>query len=164
MNRILNRSLRSAAFLYVAAALAGFPAYADHFDNWVEIKAPHFTVISNAGERDAKRIAGQFEEVRGMFEQSFPKLRVDFGKPTIVFALKNEDSLKLLMPNYGQNKNAVKLAGFYRTAYDKNYAVIRTDVTGSGANEFHALYHEYAHGLFRLNYRGLPLSLDEGLA
>jgi len=137
---------------------------ADHFDNWVEVKSPHFTVISNAGEHEAKRIAAQFEDVRGMFQQSFPKLHVDYGKPAVVFALKNEDSLKLLIPNYGQNKNAMRLAGFYRTTYDKNYAVIRTDVTGTGANEFHALYHEYAHGLFRLNFRGLPLWLDEGLA
>ena len=137
---------------------------AEHRDTWIEIRAPHFTVLTNAGEHEGRRIARQFEEVRAMFEQSFPKLRVDFGKPTIVFALKNEDSLKLLMPSYGQNKNAMKIASFYRVTYDRNYAVIRTDVTGSGENQFHALYHEYAHGLFRLNYRGLPLWLDEGLA
>jgi tetratricopeptide (TPR) repeat protein len=100
-----------------------------------------------------------------MFEQSFPKLRVDSGgKPTIIYALRNEDSLKLLMPNYGQNKNAMKLAGQYRPSSDKNFAIVRTDVTGTGSNPYHVMYHEYAHGLFRLNYRGLPLWLDEGLA
>ncbi|HWZ97013.1 MAG TPA: hypothetical protein VN025_04560 [Candidatus Dormibacteraeota bacterium] len=164
MNRIINRSLKAAFFIFVGVLFSGLPVSADHFDNWVEIKAPHFIVISNAGEREGRRIAKQFEDVRGMFEQSFPKLRVDFGKPTIVFALKNEDSLKLLIPSYGQNKNAMKIAGLYKTSYDRNYAVIRTDVTGTGATEFHALYHEYAHGLFRLNYRGLPLWMDEGLA
>lgn len=163
MNFSPNQAFKSLCFLAFALLCAAC-ALADNFDNWVEVKSPHFTVITNAGEREGKRIAGQFEDVRGMFEQSFPKLRVDFGKPTIVFALKNEDSLKLLIPNYGQNKNAMKLAGLYKTSYDRNYALIRTDVTGTGATEFHALYHEYAHGLFRLNYRGLPLWLDEGLA
>jgi hypothetical protein len=164
MNRTLNKKSTAALFTVLAAGLSACPAYPDQHDHWVEIKAPHFTVISNAGEHDGRRIAAQFEDVRGMFEQSFPKLRVDFGKPTVVFALTNEDSLKLLLPSYGQNKNAMKIAGLYKTAYDVNYAVIRTDVTGTSANEFHNLYHEYAHGLFRLNYRGLPLWLDEGLA
>src|SRR5262249_22459867 len=75
-----------------------------------------------------------------------------------------EESLKLFLPGYGQNKGATKLAGLYRQASDKNFALIRTDVQGTGSNPYHVVYHEYAHGLFRLNYRGLPLWLDEGLA
>ncbi len=157
-------ALGASWILFLCGVLAASQARAEHHENWIEIKSPHFTVYSNAGEREGRRVAAQFEEIRGMFEQSFPKLRVDSGKPTIVYALKNEDSLKLLIPNYGQNKNAAKLSGFYRPSYDKNYAIVRTDVTGTGSNEFHVMYHEWAHGLFRLNYRGLPLWLDEGLA
>ena len=137
---------------------------AEHRDNWIEIKSPHYTIYSNAGEHDGRRVAAQFEEIRSLFEQSFPKLRVDFGKPTIVYVLKDENSLKLLMPTYGQNKNSMKLAGFYQLSNDKNFAVVRADVTGTGANPYHVMYHEWAHGLFRLNYRGLPMWLDEGLA
>ena len=152
--------------LLLAAVLGtARPARAEHRENWIEIKSPHFTVYSNAGEHDGRRVAAEFEQIRAMFEQSFPKLRVDSGgKPTVIYALKNEDSLKLLMPNYGQNKNAAKLAGFYHGTYDKNFAIVRIDVTGTGSNAYHVMYHEYAHGLFRLNYRGLPLWLDEGLA
>jgi hypothetical protein len=137
---------------------------AEHRENWIEIKSPHYTIYSNASEHDGRRVAAQFEEIRALFEQSFPKLRVDFGKPTIVYVLKDENSLKLLMPTYGQNKNSMKLAGFYQLSNDKNFAVVRADVTGSGANPYHVMYHEWAHGLFRLNYRGLPMWLDEGLA
>jgi tetratricopeptide (TPR) repeat protein len=137
---------------------------AEHRENWIEIKSPHYTIYSNAGEHDGRRVAAQFEEIRSLFEQSFPKLRVDFGKPTIVYVLKDENSLKLLMPTYGQNKNSMKLAGFYQLSNDKNFAVVRADVTGTGANPYHVMYHEWAHGLFRLNYRGLPMWLDEGLA
>jgi tetratricopeptide (TPR) repeat protein len=137
---------------------------AEHRENWIEIKSPHYTIYSNASEHDGRRVAAQFEEIRSLFEQSFPKLRVDFGKPTIVYVLKDENSLKLLMPTYGQNKNSMKLAGFYQLSNDKNFAVVRADVTGTGANPYHVMYHEWAHGLFRLNYRGLPMWLDEGLA
>ena len=160
------RAWRAGLSLALFAVLCtAFHAGADHHENWIEIKSPHFTAYSNAGESEGRRVAAQFEQIRALFEQSFPKLRVDSGdKPTILYALRNEDSLKLLMPTYGQNKNAMKIAGFYFASGDKNFAVVRTDVTGSAANQFHVMYHEYAHGVFRLNFRGLPLWLDEGLA
>ena len=152
------------------AALAALSAAAqitraEHHESWIEIKSPHFTVYSNAGEHDGRRVALEFEEIRAMFEQNFPRLRVDAGgKPTIIYALRNEDSLKLLLPTYGQTKNGMKIAGQYHSTYDKNFAVVRTDVVGGAQSPYHVMYHEYAHELFRLNYRGLPLWLDEGLA
>jgi Protein of unknown function (DUF1570) len=159
--RFWHRTLGTACLLIFAAA---GEMHAEHRENWIEIKSPHYTIYSNAGEHDGRRVAAQFEEIRALFEQSFPKLRVDFGKPSIVYVLKDENSLKFLMPAYGQNKNSMKLAGFYQLSNDKNFAVIRADVTGTGVNPYHVMYHEWAHGLFRLNYRGLPMWLDEGLA
>jgi tetratricopeptide (TPR) repeat protein len=164
---MITSSLRSAgATLLVALVFLGSPlrSSAEHKENWTEIRSPHFTVISNAGEHDGRRIALQFEQVRAMFEQLYPKQKVDSGKPTIIFALKNEDSLKLLLPSYGQNSKAMHLAGFYHPAYDKNFAVIRADVGGGGPLNFRSLYHEYTHAFFRYNFRGLPVWLDEGLA
>ena len=157
--------MRTLAALLAALLAGAQSAYGEHHENWIEVKSPHFTVYSNAGEHDGRRVALEFEQIRAMFEQNFPKLRVDSGgKPTIIYALKNEDSLKLLIPSYGQNKNAMKVAGEYHPTYDKNFAVVRTDVVGSAGSPYHVMYHEYAHELFRLNYRGLPLWLDEGLA
>jgi len=66
--------------------------FGEHDDSWIEIRSPHFTVLSNAGESEGRKTALQFEEVRALFHQGFPKLRVDSGKPTIVFAIKNEDA------------------------------------------------------------------------
>src|SRR5690242_16011725 len=79
----------------------------DLAQNWVEIRSPHFTVLCNAGEREGRHVAVQFEQVRELFEAAFPKIRVDFGKPTIVFALKNENSLKMFLPSYGSDHNAM---------------------------------------------------------
>lgn len=159
--RFCHRALGIACLLIFASA---GEMHAEHRENWIEIKSPHYTIYSNAGEHDGRRVAAQFEEIRALFEQSFPKLRVDFGKPTIVYVLKDENSLKLLMPTYGQNKNSMKLAGLYQLSNDRNFSVVRADVTGTGTNPYHVMYHEWAHGLFRLNYRGLPMWLDEGLA
>jgi hypothetical protein len=150
--------------LGLALPLASRPSPAEHRDTWIEIQSPHFTVLSNAGEYEGRKAALQFEEIRALFLHLYPTLRVDSGKPTIVFAIKNEDSLKLFIPSYGQNSKSMHLGGFYHPSYDKNFAVIRTDIRGTGPLGNHTLYHEYTHAYFRYNFRGLPLWLDEGLA
>ena len=66
--------------------------------------SPHFTVISNAGDKDARKIANQFEQFHEVFHNSFPSLRLDLGRPLIIFAVKNEDSLKKLLPGYWEAK------------------------------------------------------------
>jgi tetratricopeptide (TPR) repeat protein len=164
MHKQLPLWIRAMSIACLMLLLFSSAMRAEHHENWIEIKSPHYTIYSNSGEHDGRRVAAQFEQIRALFEQSFPKLKVDFGKPTIVYVLKDENSLKLLMPSYGQNKNAIRIAGQYHLSNDKNFAVVRADVTGTGTNPYHVMYHEWAHGLFRLNYRGLPLWLDEGLA
>src|SRR5713226_4192997 len=162
----MTNRLRPALFFCVGLVVffAPRPSPAEHHDTWLEIQAPHFTVLSNAGEYEGRKAALQFEEIRALFQHLYPTLRVDSGKPTIVFALKNEDSLKLFIPSYGQNSKGMRLGGFYHPSYDKNFAIIRTDIRGTGPLGFHTLYHEYTHAYFRYNFRGLPMWLDEGLA
>jgi tetratricopeptide (TPR) repeat protein len=158
--------LRPALLLCLGFALLLAPdlSVAEHHENWIEIQSPHFTVLCNGGEYEGRKAALEFEEIRALFQHMYPKSRVDSGKPTIVFALKNEDSLKLLVPAYGQNSKAMHLGGFYHPSYDKDFAVIRTDIRGTGPLGNRALFHEYTHVFFRNNFRGLPMWLNEGLA
>ncbi len=152
-------------FVFTIAMLSlSTPVPAEHMENCVEVRSQHFTVLSNGGGHEGRTVALQFENIRALFLHLYPNLRADSGKPTIVFALKNEDSLKLLIPAYGQNSKAIKLGGFYHVGYDKNFAVIRTDFRTIGAIPCHSLYPEYTHAYFRYNFRGLPIWLDEGLA
>lgn len=133
-------------------------------DSWLEIRTPHFTVSSNAGEKEARRIANQFEEIRAVFHSAFPALRVDPGEPLLIIAVKNEDSLKVLLPDYWTTKDRAHPAGLYLPRRDESFAILRTDVTGSAENAYHSLYHEYTHAIMRLNFNGLPVWLNEGLA
>jgi tetratricopeptide (TPR) repeat protein len=159
--------LSSSLFICLCFALLFFgsrPSPAEHRETWIEIQSPHFTVLSNAGEDEGRKAALQFEQIRALFLHLYPTLRVDSGKPTIVFAIKNEDSLKLFIPSYGQNSKGMHLGGFYHPSYDKNFAIVRMDIRGNGPLGNRTLYHEYTHAYFRYNFRGLPLWLDEGLA
>jgi len=137
---------------------------AEHPGAWVEVRSPHFTVASNAGEKEARRIAAQFEAIRAAFRNAFPELRVDAGKPMSVLALADADSMKEFLPDFWAAKDGVRPAGLFLGSFDKNYAVLRLDANGTGENPFHSLYHEYMHAILRVNFRKLPLWLNEGLA
>lgn len=163
MKLALSQFSRLALFLAILLLVHPAPTSpADHFDNWVEVRSPNFTVVSNAGDREARRIAAQFEEIREVFHAAFPTLRTDLGKPVLIFALKNEDSIKSLLPAYWETKGHSHPAGFYVTREERDFVLVRTDLEGE--NPYEIAYHEYTHALVRLNFRDIPVWMNEGLA
>ena len=163
MKLTLSQFSRLALFLAILLLVHPAPTSpADHFDNWVEVRSPNFTVVSNAGDREARRIAAQFEEIREVFHAAFPTLRTDLGKPVLIFALKNEDSIKSLLPAYWETKGHSHPAGFYVTREERDFVLVRTDLEGE--NPYEIAYHEYTHALVRLNFRDIPVWMNEGLA
>jgi tetratricopeptide (TPR) repeat protein len=155
-----TRPLLHAAILFALALL--IPRALPAKDTWIEVRSPNFTVISNAGEGSARKIAEHFEEFRELVQNAFPKMRVDLGKTLIIFALKNEDSMKVFLPAFWEVKGHTHPAGIYQPGEDKHFVAVRTDI--EGPNPYEVVYHEYTHALMDLNYRGLPLWLGEGLA
>jgi Flp pilus assembly protein TadD len=129
---------------------------------WLEVRSAHFVVSTNAGEKEARRIADQFEQIRTLFHSAFPTLRVDPAQPVLILAAKNENTMKMLLPEDWEVKGHVHPAGLYQQGEDKHYVILQLD--SGGTNPFHALYHEYTHALMHLNFSGLPLWLDEGIA
>jgi len=153
--------------LLFTAALSGillgfWPASASAKESWVEVRSPNFTVLSNAGEKEARRVADQFEQFREVFHATLPQFRVDLGKPLFIFAVKDEDSLKLLLPAYWETKGHMHPAGFYSPGEESHLVAVRTGLEGEIPYEI--VYHEYTHAIMDLNVRGLPLWLGEGLA
>lgn len=140
--------------------LAAFASAADK-SPWIEVRSANFIVTGNAGAKQTRRIAGQFEQIRAVFKSAL-KMKVDPGKPVIVLALKDEESMRALIPEYWATKGSVHPAGVFFAGTDKHYVILRTD--SPGENPFQVLYHEYVHMLVDLNYRSLPLWLNEGLA
>jgi tetratricopeptide (TPR) repeat protein len=150
-----------AILLTILAHAEGFGA-GDPNQGWIEVRSPHFVVASNAGEKEARRIADQFEQIRTLFHTAFGSLRVDPAQPVVILAAKNENTMKMLLPEDWEVKGHVHPAGLYQQGEDKHYVILQLD--SAGANPFHSLYHEYTHALMHLNFTGLPLWLDEGLA
>jgi tetratricopeptide (TPR) repeat protein len=142
--------------------LYGRGAAGDRADQWIEVRSPHFVVASDVGEKRARRIAQQFEQLRGVFHSSFPAFRADPGQPIQIIAVKDEDAMKEWLPQYWQDKGFLHPSGLYSGQEDKHFVLLRMDATED--NPYHTICHEYAHALLYLNFRSLPLWLNEGLS
>jgi tetratricopeptide (TPR) repeat protein len=152
------------AVVLCALAAIGWPAQA-HEDKWVQVTSPHFTISSNAGEKEARRIAAQCEDIREVFHDDFPNLLVDGGIPTFVIAVKNEDSLKALLPDFWNEKNRVHPGGVFQAGADEDWIALRTDLpVREGINPYIGLYEDYVFSILRLNYSALPAWLRVGVA
>lgn len=129
---------------------------------WLEVCSPHFTVVSNAGERWAKQVAREFEQIRSVYQKALPRVRVDPAQPIIIMAVKDEEGLKELLPEFWETKDRFRPAGLFRRGPDRHYVALKTNARGE--NPYHIVYHEYFHLLAELNIPGVPCWVNEGLA
>src|SRR5271156_1707757 len=131
-------------------------------ESWAEGRSPNFVVLSDASEKQARHVAGQFERMRSVFHTAFPRAKVDGGSPIIVIALKDKKDFQALEPEAYLAKGQLNLAGLFLRAPDKNYVLLRLDAQGE--HPFATVYHEYTHLMLSKAEEWLPLWLNEGLA
>ena len=129
---------------------------------WIQVRSPHFTLVSNAGVEEASQATLRFEQIRGAFRQALPAAKTDPGQPIVILAVKDEESLRELLPQYWEQSNSLKPAGVFLAGPERHYVALRLDVQGS--TPYRTLYHEYFHLLLRINHPRVPLWLSEGLA
>lgn len=131
-------------------------------DQWVQIRSDHFTVITNAGEKQGRHVLDQFERMRWLYTVLFPKVNVDPPDPIVVFAAKNEKTFQSFEPQDYLGKGKLSLAGYFLTEPGKNYILLRLDAQQE--NPFATVYHEYTHLIFRSSSDWIPLWFNEGIA
>jgi tetratricopeptide (TPR) repeat protein len=150
--------------IFAYAAIPGAaPAPANKPPVWIEVQTPHFTVTSDDGEKTAHRIAEQFEEIRYLYSRSLKKdPRVDPPFPIIIFAMKNEDSLSQIIPEYWAEKGHLHPDGIFEAGQESNFIALRANAEGEFA--YQTIYHEYVHLIVNLNSQNLPTWLNEGFA
>ncbi len=153
----IHTSIALCIFLTVGRAAAN-----EHPGSWSEVRSPHFLVVGDDGDKKARHIAQQFEQLRAAFHSSFPAFRVDLGQPILIVAVKSEEEMKEWLPQYWEEKSHFHPSGVYISTPERDFVVFRMDPAGE--DPYHTLCHEYAHALLHLNFRTLPPWLNEGLA
>jgi Protein of unknown function (DUF1570) len=156
----MSRTFRSAVCI-LGVLLSSAAAFGARHQTWVEVRTPHFIIISNAGGKEALKSAVQFEQIRTLFRENL-KFAGNAHTPVItVFAVKDEGSMRTLLPEYWA-KGHVHPAGIFFGRLKQYYAAVQLDAPGD--NPYQAMYHEYYHSLSLPYFPGLPLWLAEGLA
>jgi len=138
---MITRPLCRAAAFAVAIALCTPSLHAA--DQWIEVKSPHFVVMSSAGESSAKSVAWQLEQIRSAIAVWWWWARVDLNKPMTVLALKDEAAMKTLAPQYWEVKGRVHPSSVWVTGPDQHYVAIRTDVEAKERHNINPYFTSY---------------------
>jgi tetratricopeptide (TPR) repeat protein len=131
------------------------------------VRSDHFIVIADVGERKARNVAWQFEQVRSAIRQGFPWAQVDLNRPMIVIAVKDEDDMRKIAPQFWEQRGTTHPASVFVTAPDRYYVALQANVEeeGQGMNPWAQAYWSYSALVFdtHFNFR-LPLWLTNGIA
>ncbi len=137
------------------------PVSGANHDKWVEVRSPNFIVISNAGEKQARKTAIRFEQIRAVFRRSIAVASSHPSPLITILAVKDEDSMRSLLPEYWA-KGHSHPAGIFVENLNQYFALVQLDAPGS--NPYNTIYHEYYHSLTLPYFPNLPLWIAEGLA
>jgi hypothetical protein len=141
---------------------------AEAADTWVRVTSPNFTVVSNAGEKRVRDVAWQFEQIRAAITTIWPWVKGDLDRPVLVVAAKDENTMKLLVPQYWEQRGGLRPDSVFVTGPDRHYVALRADARSedtNAINPYSTSYWAYSALLLDASFdRDLPLWLRNGLA
>jgi len=83
---------------------------------WIEIHAPHLTVVTDAGEKHGREVALRLEQMRSVFAQSLMKNRLNMAVPLTIIALNNNQQYAQTAPDSRVTSPGFFLPGDYHTS------------------------------------------------
>jgi tetratricopeptide (TPR) repeat protein len=156
----MHRSSLLRCFLIgVTCGLASGRAKAEH--PWIEIRSPHFRVLTNGSSAEGRKVANEFEQMRHVFVLLFKTEDVDPSAPLTIFAARSGDTFKELEPLAWKATHG-NVAGNFLEGWERQYAVVRLD-TWVDENQV-VVYHEYTHSILHARAHWMPIWMDEGMA
>jgi tetratricopeptide (TPR) repeat protein len=120
--------------LFTTTAAAGDAA-------WVEVKSPHFSVYTDAGERRGREVATRFEQMRVVFGELISNAKVNTPIPLQIVAFRNNKELKQVAPLW--HGKPIDLAGLFISGSDRCFILLDLGTE----NPWSTVFHEYAHQL-----------------
>ncbi|HKM48979.1 MAG TPA: tetratricopeptide repeat protein [Terriglobales bacterium] len=126
---------------------------------WVEVKSPNFSVITDAGEKRGRDVALHFEQMRSVFGTLMTKAHVNLSVPLQIVAFRSSKEIRQVAPIF--NGKPTELAGLFQGGEDRSFIMLDMSVDKPWA----VVFHEYAHRLMdgNLSFRTDPW-FEEGFA
>ena len=154
-----QRNLRLVLLLSLAVLSPFAPTAHAGTPQWVEVKSPHFSVITDAGEKKGREVATRFEQMRAVFGKLFARASVNIPVPLQIVAFRNGKELSQMAPLY--HGKPTEVAGLFQSGQDRSFIMLDMSVE----NPFNVVFHEYAHQLMNGNLKDEAAPwFDEGFA
>lgn len=143
----------------LALALGAVPVASAGSSQWIEIESPHFSVVTDAGEKRGRETAMRFEQMRAVFGALMTKANVNLPIPLQIVAFRNAKEFSQFSPLW--NGKPVQLIGLFQGGEDRSFIMLDM----STQNPWSVVFHEYAHQLMNgvLTHRVDPW-FEEGFA
>jgi hypothetical protein len=109
--------------------------------HWVEVHSPHFSVVTDAGEKRGRDAAVRFEQMRAVFGTLMTKAKVNTPVPLQIVAFRNSKELRQFAPIW-QGK-PTEMAGLFVGGNDRCFILLDM----STEDPWQVVFHEYAHQL-----------------
>jgi tetratricopeptide (TPR) repeat protein len=135
----LRRFVRRCLLLALTLSAVTIASASD--PQWIEIQSPHFSVVTDAGERRGRETAMRFEQMRAVFGALMTKANVNLPIPLQIVAFRNTKELGQFAPLW--NGKPVQLAGLFQSGEDRSFIMLDL----STENPWVVVFHEYAHQL-----------------
>ncbi|HEX3741063.1 MAG TPA: tetratricopeptide repeat protein [Terriglobales bacterium] len=143
----MNFSTRWPYLLPLALALALFAPVSTvaSESQWLEVDSPHFSVVTDAGEKRGREVAQRFEQMRSVFSTLLTKAHVNLPIPLQIVAFRNSKELRQVVPLW--HGKPIQVAGLFQGGQDRCFIMLDMSVE----NPWTVVFHEYAHQLMNGN-------------
>jgi len=118
----MTKSLTGVLFLLLSATGSWAGA-----SEWVEIKSPHFSVITDAGEKRGREVALRFEQMRAVFGTLMTKGKVNIPVPLQIVAFRNTKELRQVAPLW--KGKPTELSGLFEGGEDRGFIMLDMSVS-----------------------------------
>ncbi len=146
-----SRKSRSRLFhplVVLTVILSGIPELLAGEPQWIEVRSPNFSVVTDAGEKRGREVAMRFEQMRAVFGSLMTKAKVNLPVPLQIVAFRNSREMRQVAPLF--NGKPTEVAGLFQEGTDRTFIMLDMSVE----NPWVVVFHEYAHQLMNGNLKG----------
>ena len=113
---------------------------------WVEVRSPNFSVITDAGEKRGRRCGSPLRtDAFRLLGKLMVKANVNLSVPLQIVAFRNSKELRQMAPIF--NGKPTEMAGLFQGGDDRTFIMLDMSVD----NPWTVVFHEYAHQLMNGN-------------
>ena len=112
--------------LIVAIPSSPLPVVRAGEPQWVEVRSPNFSVVTDAGEKRGRDVALRFEQMRAAFGTLMTKAKVNLPVPLQIVAFRNTKEMRQVAPLW--KGKPTQLAGLFQGGQDRCFIMLDMSV------------------------------------